>query len=153
MFDLVVTREPPQPVSRIAADPSPWKQRAAQLPFGPVILRLVRSRRNIWSDLRLRLLADLAHVPSHTIRNYFYHRSGVTLPHTSSLHGGAVIYAPEGIVVGQSCSIGDHCFLDGRAGITFVDNVNVGSHVSIYTRQHDVDSSDFAEVGAQSASR
>lgn len=38
--------------------------------------------------------------------------------------------------------------MDGREGITFGDNVNVGSHVSIYTRQHDVDSPDFVEVGA-----
>jgi len=38
--------------------------------------------------------------------------------------------------------------LDGREGITFGENVNVGSHVSIYTRQHDVDSPHFDEVGA-----
>ncbi len=148
MFDLGVTREPPQPVSRMAADPSPWKKRAAQLPFGHVILRLVRSRRNMWSYLRPRLLAELGKVPSHALRNYFYRRSGVTLPHSSSLHGRATIYAPEGIVVGQNCTIGDNCILDGRAGITFGDNVNVGAHVAIYTREHDVDSPDFAEVGA-----
>jgi maltose O-acetyltransferase len=82
------------------------------------------------------------------MRNYFYRRSGVKLPRTSSIHWRAEFYAPAGIVIGENCIIGDSCFLDGREGITFGENVNVGSHVSIYTRQHDVDSPHFDEVGA-----
>src|SRR5699024_4423592 len=46
------------------------------------------------------------------------------------------------------CTIGDSCFLDGRSGLTLGDSVNVGSHVRIYTREHDVESSSFAETGA-----
>jgi maltose O-acetyltransferase len=82
------------------------------------------------------------------IRNFFYRRAGVVLPRSSSIHWRAEFYAPEGVVVGEHCIVGDTCFLDGRSGLTLGRNVNIGSHVSIYTRQHDVDSPDFAEVGA-----
>lgn len=108
----------------------------------------VRWRRDVWSDLRLRLLADLGYLPSHRVRSGCYRLAGVQLPKTSSIHWRAEFYAPDLITIGQHCTIGDTAFLDGRSGLTIGDNVNLGSHVTIYTRQHDVDSPDFAEVGA-----
>ena len=114
----------------------------------PQVIELSRWRREIWSDLRLRLLTDIGHLPSHRVRNAAYRRAGLTLPASSSIHWRAEFYAPERIVVGERCTIGDSCFLDGRSGLELGDDVNIGSHVTIYTRQHDVDSPDFAEVGA-----
>lgn len=114
----------------------------------PALVGAVRWRRDMWQDLRLRLLADVGHVPSHAVRGFFYRRAGLTLPPTSSIHWRAEFYAPERIVVGEHCTIGDSAFLDGRSGLVIGDAVNLGSHVSVYTRQHDVDSPDFAEVGA-----
>jgi len=111
------------------------------------VVRAVQLRREMWSDLRLRLLTDLGRFPSHAVRKYFYRRSGMTIPDSSSIHWRAEMYAPERIWVGEHCTIGDSCFLDGRDGLTIGNSVNLGSHVTIYTRQHDVDSSDFAEVG------
>lgn len=111
------------------------------------ILQLSQWRREVWSDLRLRLLTEAGHIPSHRVRNNAYRRAGLTLGPTSSIHYRAEFYAPEQIIIGNHCVIGDSCFLDGRSGLTIDDNVNIGSHVSIYTRQHDVDSPDFAEVG------
>ncbi|KYH43056.1 DapH/DapD/GlmU-related protein [Branchiibius sp. NY16-3462-2] len=107
----------------------------------------VRWRRDVWSDLRLRLLADLGYVPSHRVRAGCYRLAGMQLPKTSSIHWRAEFYAPDLITIGQHCTIGDTAFLDGRSGLVIGDNVNLGSHVTIYTRQHDVDSPDFAEVG------
>jgi len=111
------------------------------------VIRASRWRGEVWSDLRLRLLADIGRFPSHSVRNYFYRRAGLTLPSTSSIHWRAEFYAPENIVIGEHCTIGDSCFLDGRSGLRMGNSVNLGSHVTIYTRQHDVDSPDFAEVG------
>jgi len=108
----------------------------------------VRRWRDVWSDLRLRLLADLGYFPSHRVRGYFYRRAGLLIDRTSSIHWRAEFYAPERITIGRYCTIGDSSFLDGRSGLMIGDCVNFGSHVSIYTRQHDVDSPDFAEVGA-----
>ena len=106
----------------------------------PQVIQLSQWRREVWSDLRLRLLADIGLVPSHRVRNAAYRRAGLTLPATSSIHWRAEFYAPERIVVGEHCTIGDSCFLDGRSGLEIGDDVNLGSHVTIYTRQHDVDS-------------
>lgn len=111
------------------------------------VINAVRHRREVWADLRLRLLSDLGYLPSHSVRKFFYRRSGMVLPSSSSIHWRAEFYAPEHIVVGTHCTIGDSCFLDGRSGVTIGDNVNLGSHVTIYTREHDVDSADFAETG------
>lgn len=111
------------------------------------LVRLVRWRRDVWQDARLRLLVEVGKVPSHTVRNFFYRRAGLTLPRTSSIHYRAEFYRPEGIVVGEHCTIGDSAFLDGRDTIVLGDAVNLSSHVSIYTRQHDVDGPDFAETG------
>jgi maltose O-acetyltransferase len=112
------------------------------------VIQLSRWRREAWSDLRLRLLTDIGYLPSHRARTAAYRRAGLTLPATSSIHWRAEFYAPERIVVGEHCTIGDSCFLDCRSGLAIDDDVNLGSHVTIYTRQHDVDSPDFAEVGA-----
>lgn len=126
---------------------SSWRQRASDMAVLAPLVRLVRWRRSVWGDLRLRLLADLGYVPSHTIRNFFYRRAGIALPRSSSIHWRAEFYHPGGIVIGENCIVGDTAFLDGRDRITLGRNVNIGSHVSIYTRQHAVDSPTFAEVG------
>lgn len=118
----------------------------ARAPRG--VLALSATRRDIWSDLRLRLLTDLGHVPSHSVRKYFYRRAGMVVPKSTSIHWRCEFYAPERITFGEHCTIGDSCFLDGRSGLKFGNSVNLGSHVSIYTREHAVDDPDFAETGA-----
>ena len=111
------------------------------------VIDAVRWRRDVWADLRLRLLTDVGFIPSHTIRKALYRASGMTIPDSSSLHWRAEFYAPERIVIGEHCTIGDSAFLDGRSGLTMGNAVNLGSHVSIYTREHDVNSAEFAETG------
>lgn len=111
------------------------------------IRRLIHWRRNLWQDLRLRLLADVGYFPSHAVRRFFYRRSGMTLGKGSSIHWRAEFYCPERIVIGDHTVIGDSAFLDGREGLVIGSSVNLGSHVTIYTRQHDPDSPTFAEVG------
>jgi len=113
----------------------------------PGVVRAVRWRREVWGDLRLRLLTEVGRFPSHAVRNAVYRRAGLRLHPTSSIHWRAEFYAPESIAVGPYCTIGDSCFLDGRSGLVIGESVNLGSHVTIYTRQHAVDSPDFAEVG------
>jgi acetyltransferase-like isoleucine patch superfamily enzyme len=111
-------------------------------------LRLAAARRDVWSDFRLRLLTDLGYVPSHAVRKFFYRQAGMTVPTSTSIHWRCEFYAPERISFGEHCTIGDSCFLDGRSGLSFGHSVNLGSHVSIYTREHAVDDPNFAETGA-----
>ena len=107
----------------------------------------VKYRREVWSDLRLRMLTEVGHLPSHTVRDAVYRRAGLELDPTSSIHWRAEFYRPEGIVISANTIIGDSVFLDGRDGIAIGRSVNIGSHVSVYTRQHDIDSPTFAETG------
>ena len=101
----------------------------------------------MWADARLRLLVEAGRIPSHVVRNAIYRSSGLTLDPSSSIHWRAEFYQPEGIVIGAHTTIGDSCFLDGRSGLSVGNSVNIGSHVCIYTRQHDIDSTDFMETG------
>lgn len=114
----------------------------------PTVLAANAWRHEVWADLRLRLLAEVGRVPSHTVRAACYRRAGLSLPTSSSIHWRAEFYAPERITIGTHTTIGDSCFLDGRSGLTIGNSVNLGSHVTIYTREHDVHSPEFAETGA-----
>ena len=73
----------------------------------PGARRLNGWRREVWADLRLRLLAEAGHFPSHRVRNACYRASGLVLPLTSSIHWRAEFYAPERIIVGEHVIIGD----------------------------------------------
>lgn len=126
--------------------PQALREAAKQAAPVPVVMA-ARWRRDVWADARLRLLAELGHVPSHSIRRFFYRRAGLTLPQTSSIHWRAEFYAPERITIGEYTTIGDSAFLDGRSGLVIGSSVNLGSHVTCWTRQHDIDAADFAEVG------
>lgn len=125
-----------------------WLRESAKGVVPQAAVRAVRWRREVWGDARLRLLYEAGHLPSHRARNFLYRQAGMQLPRSSSIHWRAEFYAPEGITIGEYTTIGDSAFLDGREGLAIGSSVNLGSHVRIWTRQHDIDSPDFAEVGA-----
>ncbi len=102
---------------------------------------------SFWADLQLYLLTVVGNVPSHTIRKYFFRTAGIVIPSTSSLHWKARFFAPEGLRIGENCTLGNDGFYDAREGITIGDCVNIAAEVRIYTREHDIDSPDFAETG------
>jgi acetyltransferase-like isoleucine patch superfamily enzyme len=112
------------------------------------VVALVLWRRDVWADARLRILSEIGHFPSHLVRNFFYRKAGLTLPRSSSIHWRAEFYAPSQVQIGEHTTIGDGAFLDGRGGLVIGASVNLGSKVTIWTRQHDIDSPTFAEVGA-----
>ena len=144
----------PKPISRSSA-PSPQRRG-----YGPV-RRTVRSwtarssqarqasswLHDLFGDLELLALTLVGYVPSHSFRRWVYRGRGLRLDPTSSLHWKARFFAPAGITVGPYTTIGNDAFLDGRDGITIGSSVNVAAEVRIYTREHDVQSRDFAEVG------
>jgi maltose O-acetyltransferase len=69
------------------------------------------------------------------------------LASTSSIHWRSRFFAPEGLSVGEHCTIGNDSFFDARSGITIGNCVNIAAEVRIYTREHDIDDPHFAEVG------
>lgn len=63
--------------------------------------------------------------------------------HTTILMHAELI-KPNGISVGRGSIIGRHCILDGRAGLTIGQHVNIGGRSQFFTGTHDVHSPDFA---------
>lgn len=112
-------------------------------------------------------------IPSHTIRLLLYrYVFRVRIGRNSSIHWLARFNNPAGITIGHNTIVGNDAFLDGRhprklvAGESRIgsylrdlwgggsrplrigNNVSIAGEVRIYTMQHDIDSPDFAEVGA-----
>jgi maltose O-acetyltransferase len=129
----------------------PQTPEPALVRIGKKITPLRKARRwyynEIYQDLRLYWLTMLGYVPSHTLRNFFYRRAGVKLARTSSLHWRARFFTPEGLTVGEHCTLGNDGFYDGRDTITIGTCVNIAAEVRIYTREHDIDDPHFGETG------
>ena len=100
-------------------------------------------------DFELYVLTLAGYVPSHRIRRLIYASSGLVFPKTSSIHWQARFFVPCRLCIGENCILGNNGFYDAREGIHIGENVNIAAEVRIYTREHDIDSPDFAEVGGR----
>jgi len=112
-------------------------------------------------DFWVYLCALTGYIPSHTIRLFLYRVFfGVKIGHDSSIHWRCEFNQPAGVSVGHNTIIGNDAFLDGRMKhfiqykkahgypLTIGNNVSIAGEVRMYTMEHDIDSPDFAEVGA-----
>lgn len=101
------------------------------------------------------------YIPSHTIRLFLYRTLyRVKIGKDSSIHWRAEFNQPAGVEIGHNTVIGNDAFLDGRmknfityrkehgCPLKIGNNVSIAGEVRIYTMEHDIDSPDFAEVGA-----
>ena len=99
---------------------------------------------NVVLDFELMLLRWVGHIPSHSVRNFFYKLSGIKIGYHSRIHMWANFYNPRGIYIGDDTIIGDHAFLDGREKLRIGNHVNIASEVLIYNCEHDIHSDDFS---------
>jgi acetyltransferase-like isoleucine patch superfamily enzyme len=94
-------------------------------------------------------LALTGALPSHVLRRTIYrHVFGMRIDAGGTVYRGCEVRAPSGIHIGPNAVVGNGCLLDGREGLTIAANANLSSGVWIWTRQHDPQSTDFAQVGA-----
>ena len=108
-----------------------------------IIPKIINRLLTITLEFWLLVLRLVGHVPSHLFRQFFYILSGINLPFNSYIHLGANFFCPSGITIGHNTTIGDHCFLDGRAPLTIGNHVDIASQVLIYNNEHDINSPDF----------
>lgn len=113
----------------------------------PLLRPLSEQIHDISGDFRLLWLTLVGHVPSHWIRRVAYKHAGIQIQRTSSLHWNARFFCPEQLVVGEYSTLGNNGFYDAREGIVIGSSVNIAAEVRIFTRQHDTQSPDFAEIG------
>lgn len=126
-------------------------------------------------DFWVYLATLTGYVPSHTIRLFLYrHLFRMHIGKNSSIHWRAEFNQPSGIEIGHNTIVGNDAFLDGRffrkreekhlwgklvvyiqdfihpstRPLKIGNNVSIAGEVRIYTMEHDIDSSDFAEISA-----
>lgn len=112
-------------------------------------------------DFWVYLCTLTGYIPSHTIRLFLYRTVfRVKIGKDSSIHWRCEFNQPAGVEIGRNTVIGNDAFLDGRMKNFFAyrkehgcplkigNNVSIAGDVRIYTMEHDIDSPDFAEVGA-----
>jgi len=88
-------------------------------------------------------------IPSYYIRRLLYkYMFGMRIGRQSHIQMGVRMYAPHKISIGDNCSIGNHCLLDGRRGITIDNNVDLAGYVKILTLGHDLDDPEYKTVGS-----
>lgn len=99
-------------------------------------------------DFGLLILHLTTWIPLHSIRNWIWRLSGLTLGSKSTLHTGVRVFDPRHIQIGEGTIIGYSCFIDGRDQVTIGDHTDIASEVMIYSQEHDLVSADFHAVGS-----
>lgn len=99
--------------------------------------------KTILLEFWLYILHLIGHIPSHSIRKFFYILSGVNLPWNSTIHMGANFFKPSGISIGHDSIIGSNCFLDGRAKLSIGNHTSLASEVMIYNDEHNIHSEKY----------
>lgn len=117
-----------------------------KLTYKQTWLKIISRLLNIFLDFKLMLLTLAGYVPSHTFRNFCYRLAGIKIGRNSTIHMWARFYQPKNIRIGEGTIIGDHCFLDGRAGLKIGSHTAIASQVLIYNSEHDIHSEDFRPI-------
>ena len=116
------------------------------LTFEQALPKIVNRLLNYFLDFKLMLLRWVGHIPSHTIRVFFYRLSGISIGKGSTIHMWASFYEPKSIEIGEDTIIGNHAFLDGRSKLKIGSHVDIASEVMIYNSEHDYESKSFAAI-------
>lgn len=101
---------------------------------------------NYYLDFKVYVLELLGWIPSHTIRNAIFKVAGVKIGRGSTIHVGCRFYQTNNISIGDDTSVGDRCFLDGRAKLTIGSHTSIASQVMIFNSQHDINDEWFSPV-------
>jgi acetyltransferase-like isoleucine patch superfamily enzyme len=114
------------------------------LTLGQALPKILNRFYNYFLDLELMILRWVSHIPSHTVRKFFYRMAGMKIGKGSVIHMWANFFEPNGITVGEDTIIGDHAFLDGRAPLYIGNHTDIASSVMIYNSEHDLENEDFS---------
>lgn len=111
-----------------------------EISYQQAAVKIINRFYNYFLDLELFFLMLVGYLPSHLIRNFFYQLCGIKIGKGSTIHMGARFYQPNNITIKEGSIIGDHAFLDGRAGLKIGSHVDIASQVMIYNSKHDLES-------------
>lgn len=99
-----------------------------------------------WSWLSMLFITNF---PSRHVRMFLLRRKGATIAENVSIWRGVEIRNPKGLFIGSGCAIGPGVTLDARKGLKIGNNVTVAKDAIIWTLHHDMNSTDFHTIGAE----
>ena len=89
----------------------------------------------------------LSSFPSRNVRLFFLRKLGLDIGENVSLFAGFHIRNPNGIKIGNGCSIGPKVLLDGRKGLVLGNNVTIAYEAIIWSLNHDYNDLNFKGEG------
>lgn len=99
--------------------------------------------RGIWFGLEYILLNHfVCHIPSWSIRKFFYVIFGIKIGKHSRIGMNTTIVCPKKIKIGYNTIINEKCHLDGRGKLEIGNNTSISFGTVIITATHQL--SDFA---------
>lgn len=103
----------------------------------------------VWLNSREWLfIALLKRIPSRRIRIALLRCKGANIANDVAMFASIEIRNPEGLVIGNGCSIGPKVLLDARKGLKIGNSVTIAYDAIIWTLHHDMNASDFRTIGA-----
>lgn len=126
-------------------------------------------------DLMVYFCTLVGYIPSHTIRLFLYrYIFRIKIGKNSSIHWRAEFNKPSGVMIGHNTVIGNNAFFDGRSKrlsigksglskwLSYIhdlfhpqvypliigSNVSIAGEVRVYTMEHNIQSSNFEEIGS-----
>jgi acetyltransferase-like isoleucine patch superfamily enzyme len=83
----------------------------------------------------------VSHIPSHTIRLWFYRRvMKFEIGKGSTILMGCTFDCAGGLIMGKDSVINSNCRIDLRGTVKIGDNVSISNETTILTADHDMDS-------------
>ena len=127
----------------------PIKDKEGQsLTWSVGLSKITKRFESYFLDFGLMVLHFTTYIPLHSVRNWIWRLSGLTLGLNSTLHTGVRVYDPRHIVVGEGTIVGYGSFIDGRDKVEIGDHTDIASEVMIYSQEHDLTAPDFHAVEA-----
>lgn len=99
-------------------------------------------------NVEMASLALASFLPVHRLRVWAVKAWGGDIERTATMYHGFQIRSARGLKIGARTSIGDGAILDARGGLTIGADVNLSTHVHIWTAQHGWDDPAFAYESA-----
>lgn len=90
----------------------------------------------------------ICNFPSIKVRHFFLRKAGIKMSNNVHIYEGCHIRFPQGISIEDGVSIGSHCLLDGRKGLTICKNAVIAYDAIIWTLNHDYNDINFRSKGA-----
>lgn len=107
-------------------------------------MNLIKQTKQIRSDFTYLITNSVINrLPAWWLRKLLYQALGMKIGKYCRIGLGTIVIYPKQIRMGDRVIINEHCFLDGRGGITVGDNVSISIYSKIITASHDINSDTF----------